>query len=80
MSSSEEFSSIAAIVERVLRISSHEAASARRGDQVEWNSLKHIEIVFQVEEAFDVQFAEDEIGTLVDVKTIAAAVDRARGI
>lgn len=80
MPSSEEVrGAVAAVVARVLRISPDAAARARRGDQEDWNSLKHIEIVFQVEEECDVQFEEDEIGALFDVESIAAAVDRAHG-
>lgn len=69
---------VAAVVARVLRISPDDAASARRGDQEDWNSLKHIEIVFQVEEECDVQFEENEIAELFDVESISAAVDRVR--
>lgn len=80
MPSSEEVRpGVAAIVARVLRISPTEAGSARRGEHDEWNSLKHIEIVFQIEEEFDVQFEEDEIAELFDAESIVEAVDRARG-
>lgn len=79
MSLSDGPGAIAAIVARVLRISPEEATGARRGDEGDWNSLRHIEIVFQVEEEFDVQFEEEEIAELSDVESIVAAVDRARG-
>ncbi|BCZ24961.1 hypothetical protein MYSE111917_17455 [Mycobacterium senriense] len=79
MPSSQEIrSAVAAVVARVLRISPDDAIRARRGDQEDWNSLKHIEIVFQVEEECDVQFEEDEIAELFDVESIATAVDRVR--
>ncbi len=70
---------VAAIVARLLRMSPEEASGARRGEHGDWNSLKHIEIVFQVEEEFEVQFEEDEIADLFDVESIVAAVDRVRG-
>jgi acyl carrier protein len=80
MPSSQEIRSVVAeVVARVLRISPDDATTARRGDQEDWNSLKHIEIVFQVEEECDVQFEEDEIAELFDVESIATAVDRVRG-
>ena len=80
MPSSEEVGGVvAAIVARVLRISPEEVAGARRGEYEGWNSLKHIEIVFQIEEEFEVQFEEDDIAELFDVKSIVAAVDRVRG-
>lgn len=80
MPSSDEVNGVvAAIVARVLGISSEEASNARRGEDPGWNSLKHIEIVFQIEEEFEVQFEEAEIAELFDVKSIVAAVDRVRG-
>lgn len=80
MPSSEEVAGVvAAIVARVLLMSPEEAFVARRGEQEAWNSLKHIEIVFQIEEEFEVQFEEDEMAELFDVKSIVAALDRARG-
>ena len=80
MPSSEELAGVvAAIVARVLRMSPEEAFVARRGEQEAWNSLKHIEIVFQIEEEFEVQFEEDEIAELFDVKSIITALDRVRG-
>ena len=80
MLSSEKLGGVVtAIVARVLRISPEEASSARRGEREDWNSLKHIEIVFQIEEEFEVQFEEDDIAELFDVESIVAAVDRVRG-
>jgi acyl carrier protein len=80
MPSSDEVGGVvAATVARVLHISPEEAFSARRGEHDGWNSLQHIEIVFQVEEEFEVQFEEEEIAELFDVDSIVAAVDRVRG-
>jgi acyl carrier protein len=79
MPSSDELGVAAAIVARVLRISPEEVSGARRGEREDWNSLKHIEIVFQIEEEFEVQFEEDDIAELLDVESIVAAVDRVRG-
>ena len=79
MPSPEERSVVAAIVARVLRMCREEVCGARRGQHEDWNSLKHIEIVFQIEEEFEVQFEEDDIAKLFDVESIAAAVDRVRG-
>ncbi len=81
MPSSEDLRSVVtAIVARVLRISSDEASGARRGEHDEWNSLKHIEIVFQVEEETELQFDEDDIAELIDVDSIVAEVERVRGL
>jgi acyl carrier protein len=80
MPSSEELCGVvAAIVARVLSVPPEEVSSARRGEYEDWNSLKHIEIVFQIEEEFEVQFDEEEIAELLDVESIVAAVERVRG-
>jgi acyl carrier protein len=80
MPSSEELCGVvAAIVARVLGVSFEEVLSARRGEYEDWNSLKHIEIVFQIEEEFEMQFDEEEIAELLDVESIVAAVERVHG-
>ncbi|MGO9152644.1 phosphopantetheine-binding protein [Mycobacterium sp.] len=80
MPASEEVSRVVtAVVARILQISPEEVARVRRGEHEAWNSLKQIEIVLQVEEEFEVQFEEDDIAALSDVKSIVAAVDRVRG-
>lgn len=79
MQTSEERDVVAAIVARVLRITPEEASGARRGEREDWNSLKHIEIVFQVEEEFEAQFEQADIAELRDVESIVTAVNRVRG-
>lgn len=41
-----------------------------RHDQPDWDSLKHIELVFALEDALGVRFEADEIGELTDVAAI----------
>jgi acyl carrier protein len=78
-SSNELCGAVTAIVARVLNACPEEVSNARRGEYEDWNSLKHIEIVFQIEEEFEVQFDEEEIAELLDVESIVAAVERVRG-
>lgn len=47
-------------------------ASASRTSDSGWDSLKHIQIVFAVEEKFNVQFQEEEIPTLDSLAKIQA--------
>jgi len=47
-------------------------ASASRTSESSWDSLKHIQIVFAVEEKFNVQFQEEEIPTLDSLAKIQA--------
>lgn len=70
---------VQSIVSRVLEITPEESRMARRGDTEKWDSLKHIEIVFQVEEEFDVRFEEEQIAQLVDIDSITAVIAGIRG-
>ena len=45
-----------------------------RENTEKWDSLKHVEIMFAVEEEFGVEFSEDELGNLDSVRSIASAV------
>lgn len=49
-----------------------------RGESPDWDSLKHIELVFALEGALGVRFDADELGYLTDVESIAEAVERHR--
>jgi acyl carrier protein len=48
----------------------------RRDDQPDWDSLKHIELVFALEDALGVRFDADEIGELTDVGSIVERAGR----
>lgn len=50
------------------------APSTARADTPQWDSLKHIEFMFALEEALDVQFSEDELSSLASVGAIVDAV------
>lgn len=45
-----------------------------RGEDPDWDSLKHIEIIFAVEGACDVRFREEDLGSLLDIDSIVDAV------
>ncbi len=49
-------------------------AQSRRVDVAAWDSLKHIELVFAIEDELELQFTEDELGQL---DSVAAIVDLA---
>ena len=43
-----------------------------------WNSLAHVQLVLELERAFDVTFDAEEIATLASVGAIVAALERSR--
>jgi acyl carrier protein len=52
------------------------ASEIRRDSAPAWDSLKHVEILFAVEDRFGVRFAEDELRSLASDEDIARAVER----
>lgn len=57
---------------RVLKCDLHRDAS--RQNMPQWDSLKHIEIIFELEDVFGVQFSEDEMANLDSVDRIVERV------
>lgn len=74
----ESLEVIVAIVARVLGTSIEEVSESRFDSLNDWDSLRFIEVVFQVEEEFGVQFEEADIAGMFDPSSIALAVERAR--
>lgn len=50
------------------------AADTRRADVAAWDSLKHIELIFAIEDELGLQFTEDELAAL---DSVPAIVERA---
>lgn len=67
------------IIARVLRISVEQARRAERGISQEWDSLRHIEILMQVEEEFELYFDESDFAQIISADSIDAAIVRIRG-
>lgn len=50
----------------------------RRRETVQWDSLRHIELMFAIEDHFEVQFSEHQLATLDSLYAIAAALGELR--
>jgi acyl carrier protein len=61
----------------VLKVPADKYAALLRADVSEWDSLKHMELVFALEDRFGVEFREDEFAKLDSPSSIAAKI-RAR--
>lgn len=46
-----------------------------RKDEPKWDSLKHVEMIFMLEDEFDVQFAEDDFPKMNSVAEIVTLVE-----
>ena len=74
MKECEVQSAIENIIAKTLNISIEGDQQVSRESVKEWDSLKHIEVVFAVEEVFDVEFPEDEIGEIQSLDDLVNAV------
>jgi len=45
-----------------------------RSDEPKWDSLKHVEMIFMLEDEFNVQFAEDDFAQLSSIFEIVGMV------
>lgn len=51
-------------------------ADLARSNDATWDSLRHMQIVFGIEEKFDLQFGEDEIFRLDSIAKFAAFLEQ----
>lgn len=65
---------VLAVLGTVLKLPFPAGTDVRRGGCPEWDSLKHIEIMFTLEEELGTEFSEAELETLDSVTSIVAAV------
>jgi acyl carrier protein len=51
-------------------------AELARSNDASWDSLRHMQIVFAVEEKFDLQFTEDQIFRLDSIDKLAGLLEQ----
>jgi acyl carrier protein len=79
VSRAEVESAIRQVLETVLRRAIAPGEDVQREKEGAWDSLKHVELIFSVEEALDIQFDAEEMGELDSyVKLVDAAEVRLR--
>jgi len=64
------------LVLRMLKLQPGLASELRRADIEQWDSLKHMEIIFALEDRYGVQFDESEFLSLDSPAAIALALRR----
>jgi acyl carrier protein len=47
-----------------------------RAKEPQWNSLKHVELIFALEDAFGVRFSEQDMVDMDSIAAIVAVLDR----
>lgn len=61
------------VLSSVLKVSATRSSS--RAEHHEWDSLKHIEVVFALEDEFGIQFDEESLKQLTSVPDIVKQVE-----
>jgi len=56
-----------------------QGATVRRDTEEAWDSVKHVELVFLLEDEFGIEFDEETMAELDSIEAIVAAINRARG-
>ena len=69
---------VRALIVAALRIDENSTEEIAKGIHPAWDSLRHIEVIFAIEDAFEVRFDASEFPTLTDVPAIAASIMRHR--
>jgi acyl carrier protein len=82
VSRAEVESAIRQVLETVLRRTIAPGEDVQRQKESTWDSLKHVELIFSVEEALDIQFDAEELDRLDSYRKLvdAAAVRLRAGI
>ena len=66
------------LILNVLKLPSPGPSALFRSELAQWDSLKHMELVFALEDRYGVQFDEAEFPILVSTDAIVAALRRHR--
>lgn len=65
---------VRAILALALKVEVPPATPFSREEQPVWDSLKHVEIIFMLEDEFGVQFSEEDFAALNSVEAIVERV------
>ncbi|MGY1773624.1 acyl carrier protein [Blastococcus sp. SYSU D00813] len=76
MSREEVEARVAEVLALVLELPQPPAAPLVREEVPDWDSLNHVEILFAVEETFEVSFSEEEMAAFDGSAAIVDAVER----
>ena len=66
---------IAKIFSTILGVEFKPDSNISRENTPQWNSLKHMEIMFGIEEQFNIQFSESELSDLDSIYKIISVLD-----
>jgi acyl carrier protein len=66
------------LIGQLLKLPSTRTGALSRSELAEWDSLKHMELVFALEDRYGVRFDETEFPILVSTDAIAATLRKHR--
>ena len=76
MQKSDLKSMVREILEIALKLDPTEVPDINRQAIASWDSLKHVEIIFLLEDKFHIQFDEDEMATMNSLSKITERVEK----
>jgi len=65
------------VLETTLGVSIAPGADLRREDEPKWDSLKHVVLIFAIEDEFDIQLEEEQMERIDSLSAILNAIDAA---
>lgn len=65
------------ILEATLGVTIPVGFDFRREDEPKWDSLKHVALIFAIEEEFEIQLDEQQMESIDSLRSIVEAVDAA---
>jgi acyl carrier protein len=78
MTTDTQTTTVREILEAALSSPLEGVENPARGEIESWDSLTHVEIVFMLEEQFDVRFSEEEISRLTSLRDIIGVLEDKR--
>lgn len=63
------------VLSDVLQIEIKPGETIDRDNLSEWNSLKHMELLFSIEEKFDIQFTQEELAQINSLDQIVTRLE-----
>lgn len=65
------------VLETTLGVTIPPGADLRRDQEPKWDSLKHVVLIFAIEDEFDIQLDEEQMAAIDSLSAILKAIDAA---
>ncbi len=66
------------VISKVLKRPVNESESIERDTEPKWDSLKHVELLFSLEDIFPIRFDEKELAELNNIDALVESIEKHR--